>query len=260
MRKILAILTVLISTNNVLAQTNMNIYYSNGTVLSTPISDIDTLYYVNGNTCPATVTDVDGNVYNTVLIGNQCWMKENLKTTQYKNSTLITTGLSNTDWTTTMNGACADYNNDTVISSVYGKLYNWYAVVDSSGLCPVGWHVPNNSDWNVLVKTIDQNADTNCIACIQSMTAGGALKEVGTAHWIGNNGATNSTGFTAIPAGSRTSTNGSYTNIGGYADIWTSTTYSVSSSYVRGLIGNNGLISRFDFPKREGLSVRCIKD
>ena len=244
-----------------LAQTNMNIYYTNGSVLSIPITTIDSINYtLDSNVCPSTVVDVEGNIYNTVLIGAQCWMKENLKTTHYKNGTPIQTGLSDTAWIITTTGAYADYNNDISNSVVYGRLYNWYAVADSAGLCPAGWHVPEEGEWNILVKSIDANADTTCIACYQSTIAGGAMKEIGTTHWaIPNAGATNSSGFTGLPGGYRYY-NGAYNVVGNFGDWWSATQFSATDAYFRNLYYFNSDVGRYFNLKTNGFSVRCVKD
>jgi uncharacterized protein (TIGR02145 family) len=206
------------------------------------------------------VTDIDGNTYNTIEIGSQIWMQENLKTTRYKNGTVIPTGLSNTAWQTTTTGACSDYNNDTANTAVYGKLYNWYAVADPAGLCPAGWHEPEDWEWNVLVKYIYPSADTNCISCSQSAFAGGAMKEIGLTHWaFPNTGATNLSGFTSLPGGLR-SVNGSYNSIGNYGNWWTASGYSATEAYQRFQLYNNSNIYRYYDYKSNGYSVRCVKD
>lgn len=110
----------------------------------------------------STITDINGNVYNTVLIDYQCWMAENLKVSRYQNGDDIPTGLSNIDWQNTTSGAYAIYphgdvdgiNSAEEMVNAYGKLYNWYAVVDNRGLCPEGWHVPSDGDWTILVNYV----------------------------------------------------------------------------------------------------------
>jgi len=211
---------------------------------------------------PATVTDIDGNVYNVVSIGNQCWMKENLKTTHYKNGVAIPNNLTDAQWQATTSGACADYNNDPTNTTVYGKLYNGYAVADPQGLCPTGWHEPEDWEWNILVKAIDPNADTTCIGCNQSSLAGGAMKEIGLAHWASpNTGATNSSGFTGLPGGYRGST-GACNYIGYYGYWWSATQSSATSAYNRYLYFNNSNVPSYSFNyyKTYGFSVRCVRD
>jgi hypothetical protein len=259
MKKIIFFL-FLLSINNLLAQTNMNIYYTNGSTLSIPITTIDSITYtLNSNVCPSTVIDVEGNIYNTVIIGTQCWMKENLKTMHYSNGAVIPNNLSATQWNY-LPGACADYNNDSISSLVYGKLYNWYAVANSQGLCPIGWHVPDDSEWNILVKTIDANSDTSCINCVQSTIAGGALKEIGLSHWTWpNTGASNTSTFTGLPGGCRYDFGG-YSDIGDYGFWWTSSQSSIMNAYKRYLHYSDTNFSHSASIKYFGFSVRCIKD
>ncbi|MBK9327803.1 MAG: fibrobacter succinogenes major paralogous domain-containing protein [Sphingobacteriales bacterium] len=150
------------------------------------------LIRVNKGGCdgPSTVTDIDGNVYNVVKIGNQCWMKENLKTTRYNDGSAIPTGLSNTAWEATTNGAYAIYDNNAANNTTYGKLYNWYAV-NTGKLAPAGWHVPTDAEWTTL---------TTYLGGVR--VAGGPMKA--TTLWASPNvGATNSSGFTGLPAGYR---------------------------------------------------------
>lgn len=140
-----------------------------------------------------TVTDSDGNVYNTVTIGTQVWMAENLRTTKYKDNTAIPLVTDNTAWTNLSTPGYCWYNNDAATNkSTYGALYNWYTV-NTGKLCPTGWHVPTDAEWSTL---------TTCLGGVG--VAGGKLKEAGTSHWMSPNvGATNETGFTALPSGYR---------------------------------------------------------
>jgi len=101
--------------------------------------------------CPGVpVRDIDGNTYNTLQIGTQCWMRDNLKVSKYRNGNPIATGLDNSAWSNTTFGAYAIYGNYTANEGLYGKLYNWFAVADNRGLCPTGWHVPTNAEWTTL--------------------------------------------------------------------------------------------------------------
>jgi uncharacterized protein (TIGR02145 family) len=211
---------------------------------------------------PTTVTDIDGNVYNVVSIGNQCWMKENLKTTRYKNGVSIPTGLSEVQWQTTTNGAFAIYNDSAKYDSIYGKLYNWYAVEDPNGLCPTGWHEPEDWEWNVLIKTIDPNADTSCFPCNQSQLAGWDMKEIGLAHWVSpNTAANNISGFTGLPGGMRRSGQVIYEDIGQSGYWWsTSTISSTGGAYARGLNYYSGYVYYSSPLKYFAFSVRCVRD
>lgn len=205
-----------------------------------------------------TVTDIDGNVYSTVVIGNQEWMQENLKTTRYKNGVAIPTGLSGAQWQTTTNGAYSVYNDSAIYNTVYGKLYNWYAVVDPNGLCPVGWHEPENWEWNVLLRTIEPGIDTNLV--FTSQTAGGAMKETGLTHWVSpNTGATNSSGYTGLPGGYRY-IQGLYLSVGQYGSWWTSTQSSSTNGLLYELYCDLSPVGQNIYNKNYGFSVRCVKD
>ncbi len=255
----------LIYSCSVSAQTFMNLHLSNGFVMQYQLSAIDSITYstsvVGCSGGPSTLTDIDGNIYHVITIGNQCWMKENLKTTHYKNGTFIPNGFNNAAWAGLGFGAYAEVNNYIANTAVFGKLYNWYAVNDIAGLCPANWHVPSDSEWNQLVKFIDPFADTTCISCSQSPTAGGAMKEIGLSHWTGSNiGATNTSGFTALPAGMRESA-GTYGAWFGYLGYWwTSSSASSTTGYYRNLDASNSSVYRYSNTKTTGMAVRCVKD
>jgi uncharacterized protein (TIGR02145 family) len=204
----------------------------------------------NNSNSSFTVTDIDGNLYQTVTIGSQIWMKENLKTTTYRDGTPIPLVTDATDWYHLNSGAYCDYDNTTSNSGIYGRLYNWYAV-HSGNLCPVGWHVPTEADWVTLESFL---TDLNL--------GGGKLKETGTAHWqTPNEGATNETGFTALPGGYRSST-GSYYSITYNGYWWSATESTNDTSYAtyRYLDFALSAINANEDYKVDGLSVRCIKD
>ncbi|MBW6492799.1 MAG: fibrobacter succinogenes major paralogous domain-containing protein [Lentimicrobium sp.] len=202
-------------------------------------------------TLPAgeTVTDIDGNVYKTVVIGTQTWMAENLKTTKYRNGDQIPNVTDGTAWGNLSTGAYGNYNNDLNNSTTFGRLYNWYAINDSRNICPVGWHIPTNAEWQILEAFLGGVS-----------AAGGKLKEAGITHWSSpNTGANNESGFTGLPGGIR-GVFGSYSNKGDYGYFWTATENSSWYAWNRYLytFGNEVTISSED--KRSGLSVRCIKD
>jgi uncharacterized protein (TIGR02145 family) len=209
------------------------------------------------------VVDADGNYYQTLTFGSQEWMKENLKTSKYRNGNQIPTNLNDTDWQNTNSGAFALYNNDPTNNNTYGKLYNWYAVADPRGLCPAGWHVPTDHDWQLLTIFLDPKADTN--QCC-SNNAGGKMKSIGTNQastglWQEPNfGATNSCGFTGLPGGNRRS-NSMYFDIFGSGDWWTSTEFSSTYPWLRNLNYFDSILSkRSHHLKQAGISVRCVKD
>ena len=213
--------------------------------------------------CPSTITDIDGNVYNVVQINNQCWMKENLNTSHYRSGASILTGYSNAQWQGLTTGAFSYYNDDSISNNVYGKLYNWYAVTAADSLCPLGWHVPDETEWNSMLIYLDPALNTNCqVNCVQSAIAGGPLKETGTLNWSSpNTSATNSSGFTALGGGYRFY-NGNYQSIKANGAWWSTTPYGASSPYAwnRYLYNNSSIVFlNFDY-KQVGVSVRCVSN
>ncbi len=196
--------------------------------------------------------DIDNNRYNTISIGNQLWMAENLSVTRYNDGTVIPQVVNDSDWfTATSNGeACYTwYENG---ASDYGALYSYFAVADTNSLniCPVGWHVPSNDEWTILTTFLGGPSAT-----------GGKLKEAGLAHWNPpNTGAINESGFTGLPGGFRLNT-GTFNGIGNDCRWWSSTEGSSgNSAWFRNLLYNNESILLGLAGKASGLSVRCLKD
>lgn len=199
------------------------------------------------------VIDIDGNVYTTVTIGTQVWLKENLKTTKYNDGTAIPNVTDNTTWSTLTAGAYCDYSNTPAYSTTYGygRLYNWYAVANTNpkNVCPTGWHVPTDAQLTTLVTYLGGEA-----------LAGGKLKETGTAHWLTpNTGATNETGFTALPGGYR-NTSGTFGLLGNTGFWWSSSEQNTNYSWYYYIYYGNGSLIRLDNEKHIGSSVRCLKD
>lgn len=197
-----------------------------------------------------TVTDVEGNVYKTITIGTQTWMAENLKTTKYRNGNLIPNVTANASWAALATGAYCWYNNDaTTYKAAYGALYNWYAVADSRNIAPTGWHVPTDAEWTTLTNFLGGET-----------VSGGKLKETGTQHWSSpNTGATNSSGFIALPSGYRYY-NGAFYNIGYDGDFWSSSAYTTTNALYRDLYYFYANVTRSNINKQSGLSVRCVHD
>ncbi len=201
--------------------------------------------------------DIDGNVYNTVTIGTQVWMAENLNVTHYRDGTGITHVTDNAVWAELTTEAYCIYNNNASNEAdTYGALYNWYAVngdIDGNGtkdkeIAPRGWHVPSHTEWLTLVDYLGGTA-----------VAGGKMKEAGTSHWFDpNTGATNESGFTALPAGTRIGI-GNYSGINLFGYFWSSTEYT-SYAWYRNLISQQGIVTVDYVLKGYGFSVRCVKD
>ncbi|RPH33344.1 MAG: hypothetical protein EHM93_05180 [Bacteroidales bacterium] len=209
-----------------------------------------------------TVTDIDGNVYNTVTIGTQCWMRENLKTTKYRNGDPIQKVqniLVSNQWSILTSGAY--FNSDNNYTNIYGNLYNWYAVNDVRNIAPVGWHVATDADWTTLTDYLGGLG-----------IAGGKLKESGTIHWDSPNiggtnnigvkiGATNESGFTALP-GSSIDRDGVDYAVGYLGQWWTSTVGGTGTwgPWTRSMKHDIGYVFREGRDERNGFSVRCVKD
>ncbi|MEI6140104.1 MAG: fibrobacter succinogenes major paralogous domain-containing protein [Mariniphaga sp.] len=203
----------------------------------------------NNPTTSDTVSDIDGNVYHTVKIGNQIWMLENLKTTKYRNGDLIP-NIADTLWKNLYTAAYCWYGNKIAHKSTYGAVYNWYAVSDSRNIAPTGWHVATRIEWETLIE--NQGGIT---------IAGGKLKEAGTTHWTDpNTGATNSSGFTALPGGFQESIGGGVYGMGKYGDWWSSTSTSTTLAWNCELSSISVAVRTMSFTKKGGFSVRCVKD
>lgn len=192
--------------------------------------------------------DVEGNNYKSVKIGNQVWMAENLKSTKYNDNTSIPLVSDNTTWSTLSTPGYCWYNNDEATNkSIYGAMYNWYAV-NTGKLCPTGWHVPTNTEWTTLITYLG-GVDI----------AGGKLKETGTSHWLSPNTSTNESGFTGLPGGYRVYA-GNFNVIGDFGCWWTSTEIDGPSANYVSLRYFANYVNRFGSGKEGGFSVRCLRD
>jgi uncharacterized protein (TIGR02145 family) len=201
---------------------------------------------VNDN--PFTVFDIDGNGYHTVTIGDQLWLKENLKTTKFQNGDLIgsTTpaGLDITAEPTPIYQWA--YSGIESNAPIYGRLYTGYAVQDARGLCPAGWHVTNEADYASMNSLLGGDAQATI-----------KIKEAGTVHWNSPNTGTNESGFTALPGGVH-HYNGLFFGIGTSSYFWTSTGYSTTTAYT--FFIDSGVLTLDTADDRYGLSVRCVKN
>lgn len=200
-------------------------------------------------TAPATVNDVDGNVYHTVVIGTQAWLVENLHVTHYRNGDAIANVSDNTQWSNLTSGAYCCYNNSAPTATMYGYLYNWSAASDSRNIAPTGWHVATDADWTTLISYLGGES-----------AAGGCLKETGTTHWVTpNTGASNSSGFTAIPGGDRLPTGG-FDLITNYGCWWSTTASDASNAWGVNLYYGNANTVHGTYNKKCGMSIRCVMD
>jgi len=212
------------------------------------------MFRLTADSVPEGCVDIDGNVYGTVLIGEQLWMAENLKTTHYNDGSEIPNIMNNYVWGNLSTGAYGDYDNNPANSETYGRLYNWYTVDDSRGVCPDGFHVPSDDEYTILIDYLGG-----------SNVAGGKMKSTGTIEdgdglWYSpNTGATNESGFTALPAGYRTISSGYYYEMGKQGHFWSSSEYSSTNAWYRFLYYGNSNVSRLSgYGKTPGFSVRCL--
>jgi uncharacterized protein (TIGR02145 family) len=195
---------------------------------------------------PATINDIDGNIYHTLAIGTQVWLVENLKVTRYRNGDQIALVTGNPEWLDQSSGAFCWYNNDPSYTPVYGALYNWYAVTDSRGIAPAGWHIPTHEEWNTLTDYLGDNL------------TGGKMKD--TLNWMPPNlNTTNSSGFTALPGGYRAS-NADFQRMGTLAFFWTTPEKDKKNAMLRGLSSHYDGVLLYSSNISEGYSVRCIMD
>ncbi len=196
-----------------------------------------------------TVTDIDGNIYQTVKIGDQWWMAENLKVTHYRNGDAIPKVTDADQWFILNTGAYCIYNNDINNADTYGNLYNWYAVNDSRNIAPSGWHMPSNAEWQTLIDYLGGESVT-----------GGKLKETGTTHWDSpNKGATNESGFAALPGGYRYD-NGFFYSLGGFANFWSSSELDSGYAWYQRLYYDITDVGHVSYSKKGGFSVRLVRD
>jgi uncharacterized protein (TIGR02145 family) len=210
-----------------------------------------------------TIKDIDGNAYNTVTIGKQVWLVENLKTTRFNDGTEIPLGSDDVILQQFAPSYCWFNNDEAANKNRYGALYNWYSVA-SGKLCPAGWHVPTDVEWKALHEYLITNGygyegSGNDVA--KSIAARSGWKISSAAGTVGNdqNKSNNKTGFSALPGGVRYF-NGKIDTIGKFGFWWSSTEYYTTNAWSNGLTFNSGSSYRFSFGKRNCLSVRCIRD
>lgn len=194
--------------------------------------------------------DIDGNKYQSVKIGTQVWMTENLKTTHYRNGDQIPNVTNTADWANLVSGAYSDWGNNPANGATYGHLYNFYTITDSRGLCPKGWHVPTYTEWTTLINYLGGPT-----------LAGIKLREAGTTHWT-LPGGDNSSGFTALAGSWRGGDGLFYYWIGQSAWWWTSTEQTNLNPYSIAIGADNLVYVNWDsyHTKAAGNSIRCIKD
>jgi uncharacterized protein (TIGR02145 family) len=215
---------------------------------------------------PTAVTDIDGNSYDTVIIGTQVWMVENLKTTKYNDGTSISLVTDSSAWSNLSTpGYCWYDNNPISYKAAYGALYNWHTV-NTGKLCPSGWHVPTDAEWTTLTDYLINNGygyqgsgyDIAKSLAAQSVWETFEDENIGTVGYeqIYNN----SSGFNDLPGGYRDYFDGSFYYIGYYGFWWSSTETSATNAYYREIGYGDSEVSRYFNNKKIGYSVRCLRD
>ncbi len=194
--------------------------------------------------CGATLIDIEGNTYKTVQIGDQCWMAENLRTSKYRDGTAIPKVTGNSQWGGLTRGAWAHYDNQATNETKYGKLYNWHAVANRRNVCPVGWHVPTDAEWTVLGNHLGSEP-------------GHKMKS--TSGWANNGNGSNASGFNGLPGGFR-DLDGTFYYVGRYGYFWSSSESNSVGAWFRFLSNDLRDLFRSFNHKRNGFSVRCLRD
>ncbi len=210
-----------------------------------------------------TVTDIDGNVYQIVEIDGVEWMAENLKVTTYRNGDPIPNVTANSDWAALETGAYAAYNNNIAHVETYGYLYNWYAVDDERELCPEGWRVPSDEEFEDFMNFLDPNGSINDNNASGKIKATGTLGDGEGGLWSPpNTGAVDQYGFSALPAGGRFS-NGNFAGMNALTYFWSATptpSEILQRAWIWYMSYNSDTFYRNNYSRKEGYSIRCIKD
>jgi len=253
-------------------QNPSHIYSSHGlmsvslTVSNNESSDTETKTdYITVIEKEQTVTDIDGNIYNTVVIGSQIWMAENLKVTHFPDGSELQYITDDYEWNlledNNFDKAYCYYNNNLEgEADIYGALYTWAAAMNGTdasdqnpsgvqGICPDGWHIPSSDEWWTLINGLGGKT-----------IAGGKLKESGTTHWDFNDGATNESGFTALPGGYRNGSGGSFYTLGNFGYWWSASEEYSSNGWSYVMYHMNSQIDSEGQFKSSGKSIRCVKN
>lgn len=223
--------------------------YGNEVSFTTHVKGVE----FNSSLTYGTVSDVDGKNYKTIQIGTQVWMAENLGTVKFNDGTAIPLVTDGSAWINLFTPAyCWFLNNDTLYEDIYGAHYNWFAA-GTGKLCPAGWHIPSDTEWQTLADFLGG-----------SDIAGAKLKEAGSNNWTtSNSDATNASGFTALPSGVRGSYDGFFGGQGIIGGWWSSTELDpspLSAAWARWIHADTVVLARSNLFKKNGFSVRCVKD
>jgi uncharacterized protein (TIGR02145 family) len=216
--------------------------------------------FLHSQDTTSTFKDIDGNIYKTIKIGDMLWSAENLKVTHYQNGDSIRNVTDKYEWSELVTGAYCKYDNNDYDATKYGYLYNWYAVNDMRNISPKGWHVPTDDEFtNLYIYLGISKIEADSIN-LYGVKIGGKLKESGTSHWESpNTGATNESGFSALPGGYRLY-DGSFDDIECASTFWTSSNYDTLTAWEIILLNNYSLIHRGHGPMQNGSSIRLVRD
>ncbi|MEN8251083.1 MAG: FISUMP domain-containing protein, partial [Bacteroidota bacterium] len=218
------------------------------------------------------VSDYNGNVYNTLRAGNQIWLQQNLLSTHYADGTILEDGSSIGDITGNYSSQYQfAFDDDDANTLIYGRLYTWAAAMrgatssddnpgTTQGVCPDGWHMPTDSEWKEFELQLGMSEGLINKMYNRGIDAGGRIKLDSTKYWLEPNlAATNSSGYTALPAGYRPPIGG-FNHLKAYGYFWTATQEDISNAYLRGLHYNSAGIIRNRLDKAMAFSVRCLQN
>ena len=251
--KILSIIALSLLSNLVIGQDTIYVYQKVGGILKIPTNNVDSIIFYDTTSIAvdASITDVDGNVYTSVTIGTQEWMVENLRTTKYSDGTAIPNVTDDTEWNNLISGAWCHYDNDNQYDTIYGKLYNWYAV-NTNKLCPTGWHVPTDAEWIVLKDYLTANGHSGAEGKALGATSG----------WSSGGNGTDDYGWLGLPGGYR-SYDGDFSSVNNKGAWWSSSQspYSALDAWYSNLDYYYGdEVNIYSNDKKSGFSVRCLRD
>ncbi len=246
---------------SVIFATTMTVHTTSGSQ-EFELSEITSITFGNGGGT-GTVTDIDGNVYQTLIIGDQEWMIENLKVTHYRNGDPIPHVTDNTQWAGLSSGAYCYYDNDPANAETYGALYNWYAVDDLRGIAPEGWHIPSDAEIMELEMYLGMSQQQANSTGWRGTNEGSKLAG---SYDLWNDGALKndpefgSSGFSFLPGGYRCNCDGNFYGLGNYGSFWSATESNTYLAWNRILYYDLTEVYRFSSNKHYGFSVRCIRD
>lgn len=219
----------------------------------------DAAYYLNPSLSYGSMTDQDGNTYATIIIGGQEWMAENLRTTHYNDGSLIPNVTDYSEWIQLSDGAWCNYGNNSDLDGTFGKLYNWYAA-ENPNICPQDWHVPTDGEWQQLEASLGMQAAELTQLGTRGVSQNVGAKMIATSGWSpSNSSATNECGFSALPGGQRV-LNWDWQFLYSIGIWWSVSESTAFSAWYRHLTNASSGIFRSDYGKREGLSLRCVRD